>query len=112
MKRSDGARGGRPPYDPVMMFKALFLQALYNLSDDQAEFQIGDWLSFLQFLGLTPNAPSPDARTIWLFREHLVQARAIEKLFALFDARLKASGYLPKGGQIIDATVIAAPPAP
>ena len=109
LKRSDGAKGGRPPYDPVMMFKVLVLQALYNLSDDQAEFQIRDRLSFLRFLGLTPNVPSPDAKTIWLFREHLVQARAIEKLFALFDTRLKASGYLAQGGQIIDATVIAAP---
>jgi hypothetical protein len=40
LKRSDGAKGGRPPYDPVLMFKVLVLQALYNLSDDQAEFQI------------------------------------------------------------------------
>jgi hypothetical protein len=92
-----------------MMFKVLVLQALYNLSDDQAEFQIRDRLSFLRFLGLTPNVPSPDAKTIWLFREHLAQAGAIEKLFARFDARLKAGGYLAQGGQIIDATVIAAP---
>ena len=109
LKRSDGAKGGSPPYDPVMMFKVLVLQALYNLSDDQAEFQIRDRMSFLRFLGLTSIAPSPDAKTIWLFREHLVQARAIEKLCALFDARLKASGYLAQGGQIIDATAIAAP---
>ena len=109
LKRSDGSKGGRPPYDPVLMFKVLVLQALYNLSDDQAEFQIRDRLSFMRFLGLTPNAPSPDAKTIWLFREHLMQARAIEKLFALFDARLKEGGYLAQGGQIIDATVIAAP---
>lgn len=34
LKRSDGAKGGRPPYDAVMMFKVLILQALYNLSDD------------------------------------------------------------------------------
>src|SRR5487761_2028701 len=109
LKRSDGSKGGRPPYDPVLMFKVLVLQALYNLSDDQAEFQIRDRLSFMRFLGLNPNAPSPDAKTIWLFREHLVQARAIDKLFALFDSRLKAGGYLAQGGQIIDATVIAAP---
>jgi IS5 family transposase len=46
-------------------------KALYNLSDDQAEFQIRDRLSFMRFLGLTPNVPSPDAKTIWLFREQL-----------------------------------------
>jgi IS5 family transposase len=109
LKRSDGAKGGRPPYDPVLMFKVLVLQALYNLSDDQAEFQIRDRLSFMRFLGLTPGVQSPDAKTIWLFREQLVEAKAIDKLFGLFDTRLKDSGYLAQGGQIIDATVIAAP---
>lgn len=61
LKRSDGSKGGRPPYDPVLMFKVLVLQALYNLSDDQAEFQIPDRLSFLRFLGLAPmrRAPMP-----------------------------------------------------
>ena len=54
LKRSDGARGGRPPYDAVLMVKIIVLQALYSLSDDQAEFQIQDRLSFMRFLGLTP----------------------------------------------------------
>lgn len=100
LKRSDGASGGRPPYDPVLMFKVLVLQALYTLSDDQAEFQIRDRLSFMRFLGLTPGAPSPDAKTIWLYAAQLVQANAIEKLFALFDARLKDHGYLAQGGRL------------
>ena len=52
LKRPDGAEGGRPPYDAVRMFKVLVLQALYNLSDDQAEFQIQYRLSFMRFLGL------------------------------------------------------------
>jgi transposase len=52
LKRSDGAKGGRPPYDAVMMFKIMVLQALYTLSDDQAEFQVQDRLSFMRFLGL------------------------------------------------------------
>ena len=33
LKRSDRAKGGRPPYDSVLMFKILVLQALYSLSD-------------------------------------------------------------------------------
>ena len=52
LKHSDGAKGGRPPYDPVLMFRIMVLQALYSLSDDQAEFQIQDRLSFMRFLGL------------------------------------------------------------
>lgn len=34
----DGAKGGRPPFDPVSMFKALILQAQHNLSDAKMEF--------------------------------------------------------------------------
>ena len=29
----DGAKGGRPPFDPVAMFKVLVVQAQHNLSD-------------------------------------------------------------------------------
>ena len=42
----DGARGGRPPFDPVSMFKALILQAQHNLSDAKMEFMIRDRLSW------------------------------------------------------------------
>lgn len=109
LKRSDGARGGRPPYDSVLMFKILVLQALYSLSDDQAEFQIQDRLSFMRFLGLGLSEKVPDAKTIWLFREHLTQAKAVENLFARFDEHLTKAGYLAMGGQIVDATIVAAP---
>ncbi len=70
------------------MFKVLVLQALYSLSDDQAEFQIQDRLSFMRFLNLGLGDKVPDTKTIWLFREHLVQAGAIENLFARFDRHL------------------------
>jgi transposase, IS5 family len=109
LKRSDGAKGGRPPYDAVMMFKILVLQALYSLSDDQAEFQVQDRLSFMRFLGLGLGDTVPDAKTIWLFREHLVQAGAVDNLFARFDKHLAKAGYLAMGGQIVDATIVAAP---
>lgn len=109
LKRSDRAKGGRPPYDAVLMFKVLVLQALYNLSDDQAEYQIRDRLSFMRFLSLGLEDPVPDAKTIWLFREHLTQARAVEKLFARFDKHLAKAGYLAMGGQIVDASIISAP---
>lgn len=109
LKRSDGTKGGRPPCDPVMMFKIMILQALYGLSDDQAEFQIQDRLSFMRFLGLGLDDKVPDAKTIWLFREHLTQAWAVENLFARFDKHLTKAGYLAMGGQIVDATIVAAP---
>jgi transposase, IS5 family len=109
LARSDGSKGGRPPYDPVLMFKILVLQTLYTLSDDAAEFQIKDRLSFMRFLGLGLHDRVPDAKTIWLFREQLTRAGAIRELFASFDAHLKARGHLAMSGQIVDASIIAAP---
>ena len=109
LRRSDGSRGGRPPYDPVLMFRILILQTLYTLSDDATEFQIRDRLSFMRFLRLGLEDPVPDAKTIWLFREQLTRAGAITTLFADFDAWLKAQGYLAMSGQIVDASIIAAP---
>jgi transposase, IS5 family len=108
LARSDRAKGGRPPYDPVLMFKVLVVQTLYTLSDDQTEYQIRDRLSFMRFLGLALEDRVPDAKTVWLYREQLTQAGAIERLFARFDAVLRQAGYLAMAGQIVDATVIAA----
>jgi transposase, IS5 family len=84
LDRSDRARGGRPPYDAVLMFKVLVLQTLYTLSDDQTEYQIRDRLSFMRFLDLALEDRVPDAKTIWLFREQLTKAGAIERLFTRF----------------------------
>lgn len=109
LKRSDRARGGRPPMDAVVMFKVLVLQALYALSDAQAEYQIMDRRTFGRFLGVNEGDRVPDETTIWRFREALTEAGAIERLFARFDAHLKAAGYLAMGGQIIDASIVAAP---
>ncbi len=109
LKRSNGAKGGRPAYPPLMMFKILVLQALYDLSDDQAEFVINDRLSFMRFIYVELGDKVPDAKTIWLFREHLTQARAVDNLFARFEKHLAKNGYLAIGGQIVDATIVAAP---
>ncbi len=109
LRRSDRGKGGRPPFDPVLMFKVLVLQALYGLSDGQAEYQIRDRLSFMRFLGLGLGARVPDERTIWLFRERLVRAGAIDRLFERFEAALEAKGYLAMSGQILDASLVAAP---
>jgi IS5 family transposase len=106
---SDGAKGGRPPYDPVTMLKVLVLAAQNNVADARMEYLIRDRLSWLRFLGFDLGAATPDANTIRLFRERLTQAGALDVLFADFDRQLKDRGYLPMGGQIVDATLVAAP---
>ena len=57
---SDGARDGRPPFDPVMMFKVLIIQAANSLSDERTEFLINDRLSFMRFLGLSLSDRVPE----------------------------------------------------
>src|SRR5688572_6235503 len=108
LDRSDRAKGGRPPYDAVLMFHVLVLQTLYTLSDDQTEYQLRDRLSFMRFVGLALHEAVPDAKTIWLYCEHLTKTGALKRAFDRFDVVLRERGYLAMGGQIVDATVIEA----
>ncbi len=105
---SDGSKGGRPPFDPVLMFKILVIQTLNNLSDERTEYLINDRLSFMHFLNLGPSDYVPDAKTAWLCQKRLTQAGAIEILFNRFDATLRNAGYLLMSGQILNATLVAA----
>ena len=100
---------GRKPFDAMLMFRMLVLQALNNLSDEQVEYQVRDRLSFSRFLGLAIEDSIPDATTLWLFREKLAKAGLIEKLFERFDQHLAAKGYIARGGQIIDASIVPVP---
>ena len=100
---------GRKPYDVVLMFKILVLQSLYNLSDDAVEYQVRDRLSFMRFLGLGLGDRVPDAKTIWLFREQLGQAKLVRRLFKKFDRYLREQGFQARKGQIVDASIVSVP---
>jgi len=108
-KKEPKGPGGRPPYDYVMMFKVLILQRLYNLSDEQMQYQILDRLSFQRFLGQGLHSEVPDEKTIWLFREVLTKRGAIEKLFNRYRAHLEAKGLISNNGSIIDASFVEIP---
>ena len=101
--------GGRPPYSYLLIFKVLILQRLFNISDDQAEYQINDRESFMRFLGLSLGDRVPDAKTIWLFRDTLVKADVMEDLFKLFNLQLEQQGIISHKGTIVDATFVEAP---
>jgi transposase, IS5 family len=107
--RADRAKGGRPPFDHVLMFKVLVLQTQNNLSDERTEFYLRDRLAWMRFLGLGLGDAVPDANTIWTFREALTKAGAIERLFELFDRELRSAGYLATSGQLVDASIVSAP---
>lgn len=103
------SNAGRKPIDVILMFKLLILQQLYNVSDEELEYQVKDRLSFMEFLGLGLEDRVPDATTVWLFRERLKEQDKIESLFEQFSSYLTQQGYQAQGGQIIDATLIPVP---
>jgi IS5 family transposase len=105
----DGSRGGRPPFDPVSMFKALILQAQHNLSDARMEFMIRDRLSWMRFLGFDLGAPTPDENTIRHFRNRLTETGTLKRVMKAFDWQLQKKGYIPMAGQIVDASLVPAP---
>jgi len=108
--RPDRSKGGRPPYPTEVMVRMLFLQALYNLSDEDCEYQVLDRMSFQHFCGLAGELHIPDARTLWSFKQRLAQGGLGGR--AIFDAvslQLQQHGYIPRGGQIVDASIVQAP---
>jgi transposase, IS5 family len=103
------SKGGRPSFDAILTFKMLYLRAQHGLSFEQTEHLVRDRLSWMRFCGLTLADPVPDANTLWDFREALIRAGALDKLFAQLDWAIKEAGYLAMGGQIVDASLVAAP---
>ncbi len=100
---------GRKPFGVILMFKALVLQHLYNLSDDQLEYQIRDRFTFCRFHNLNSEDKIPGVKTTWLFLEQLVHAELMKHLFLEFDLQFDAQGYKTQKGQIVDASFIEAP---
>ena len=81
----DLSKEGRPPFDRLILFKAFAIQSLYNLSDDQLEYQIIDRASSKRFLELKKSDKVPDSKTFWLFREQLIEKNIIMGLFKTFN---------------------------
>jgi transposase, IS5 family len=93
---------GRKPIDVIVMFRMLVLQSLYNLSDEQVEYQVRDRLSFTRFLGLGIEDGIPDGTTLWLFRETLAKAGLVEKLFERLRISKKWAVWDQDGGRTED----------
>lgn len=109
VENKDLSKGGRPPFSKLMLFKALIIQSLYNLSDDQLEYQIVDRASFKRFLGLKKSDKVPDSKTFWLFREDLISKDVIMGLFKIFNETLDRAGIFANEGKIVDASFVEVP---
>lgn len=100
---------GRPRWSSEVMLRVLLLKRLYNLSDEQTEYQLRDRLSFLRFARLGLGDKVPDSRTIWLYGEELKQREGARRLFEAFKAQLQARGLMVQSGVLVDATLVVVP---
>ena len=82
LPRGDAAKGGRPPYPTEVMVRILILKHLYNLSDEQMEYQLLYRMSYQRFCLLADSARIPDRNTIW----HYQQGLGVDGVAALFQA--------------------------
>ncbi len=102
-------RRGRPPWDAVVMFRALLLGAMHGLSDHQLQFMLLDRTSFKEFAGLKSIDQVPDQKTLWKYRDELSKSGCMDELFGMFKEQLWARGYELTSGQIVDSSIVSVP---
>ena len=102
------AATGRPAYPALAMLKALYLQALYDLSDPGLEETLLDRLSFRRFCGFGLDAAAPDETTICRFRGAAARAGVLAACFDEINRQLEARGLMLKKGTLMDASIVAA----
>lgn len=102
------AATGRRPYPALKMLKALYLQALYDLSDPGLEEALLDRLSFRRFCGFALDETTPDETTILRFRADAAAAGALEACFEEVNRQLEARGMILRKGTLMDATIVKA----
>lgn len=99
---------GRPPYAALSMLKALYLQALYDLSDPGLEEMLTDRLSFRRFCGFGLEESTPDETTLCRFRLAAAKAGVLERCLGEINRQLDARGLMLRKGTLMDASIVAA----
>jgi len=61
---------------------------LDQLIDDQIEYQVNNRMNFMRFLDITISDDVPDSKTVWNFREKLIDLGIIDDLFSVFTENL------------------------
>lgn len=100
-------RGGRPPYDPVKMFKVVILGQWHSLSDIDLETALRVRLDFILFCGFGVSGDVPDSTTIQDYRSRMIEAGLLEKCMKLLNRQLEEAGLkVNSGALVVDSTII------
>ncbi|TLS48215.1 IS1182 family transposase [Paenibacillus antri] len=95
---------GRRAKDPDMLFRLLFIQKLYNLSDERVIEETKVNLAYKWFVGLNPEDQLPDPSLLSLFRVHKIGAGEVESLLLEIVKQCVEKGIVKSSTIIIDAT--------
>ena len=98
---------GRPAYPAGVIFRMLFLEFYYNLSDIEVAKQCQYNLLYRWFVGLKVNEPTPDDTSLVVFRKRLGEKR-FERLFNHIVKQAQDKGLLKERLKIVDASKIIA----
>ncbi|WP_443093274.1 transposase [Duganella lactea] len=98
--RPSRERSGRPPFPTELMIRVLLVQQLFK-------FQLLDRLSCQRFVGLRHSSHITDRTTSG--KERLIEAGASETVFQAINRQLSRHGYMARGGQMIDASIVPTP---
>lgn len=101
-----GAMYGRPPYNPVIILKMLFLAYLYDISERATEQQVNDSFAMKYFLGLAVDELAPDHSSMNKFRMRIVKngcETELKKMLASIIHLAQEAGVKFGSIQVIDA---------
>lgn len=105
-------RRGRPPVALTTMLRIYFLQQWYALSDPAMEDALYEIESMRRFVGLElADQTLPDETTILKFRHLLEKHQLTAKMMNVISEVLEKRGLLLRGGTMVDATIVQAPPS-
>jgi IS5 family transposase len=103
---------GRPPIGLEKMLRMYIAQQCFGLSDEATEDALYDSQAIRHFVGMDLSRESaPDATTLLRFRRLLEDNKLTATIFEEINRHLAAKGLMMKGGTVVDATIIAAPPS-
>lgn len=103
------SKNGQHAFDPVLMFKILFLKEAMNLNSDyQLEELINLHILFRFFLDVSFDDELPDRSTIVVFRNMLVEKGLFDKAFHKIVLYAREKGFLKDCLGAADSTVIEA----
>jgi len=97
---------GRPPYDPVIILKMLFISYLYNVSEREMERLADQHMMIKWFMELAADEAPPDHSTLTAFKERILNNQGIEALKDILESMLKealAQGIQMGTIQVLDS---------